>query len=150
MTEIYKLIEYDLLDVRLTNDCSRLELSIIWSIYEVSRIGLVLDNLVYFHSNRLADEKGKGVEGFPYFMGKLEVMEFATAESLTVVQLHPQVLRPEDEQDKLYYLNLECCKMDIQAVGFSFAIQDFKGSVARGRVRYQYVPEKRYPTRPFF
>jgi hypothetical protein len=140
MTEIYKLIEYDLLDVRLTNDCSRLELSIIWSIYEVSRIGLVLDNLVYFHSNRLADEKGKGVEGFPYFMGKLEVMEFATAESLTVVQLHPQVLRLEDEQDKLYYLNLECRKIDIQAVGFSFAIQDFKGLVARGRVRYQYVP----------
>jgi hypothetical protein len=127
MTEIYKLVDYDLLDIRLGESLSKLELSLIWSDYDESRVTVELKSLVYLRLGKIEADFKKQRYIFPFFVENLTIYETRDINLLTSFMDARTLSECEKEMRNFYYLKLQCVELDMDAVGFNVVINDKEG-----------------------
>lgn len=129
MNEILKLIEYDLLDIKLTDNISNLELHLIWSEDEGSRLILNLNQLSYLDIKKLASRKEKNQRQFPFFVEKLLLNESAVSNNAPPIQITQDDISSDE---KIFHLKVLCIEMIMEATCLGVVINDNKGSRSYG------------------
>ncbi len=132
MTEIYTLLDYDLLDIRLSESLSKLELSLIWSEYDESRVSIELTGLVYLKLGKLEADFIKLRDIFPFFVEKLIIHETKDFDFLTSFMDVYTLSKCEKGMRNFYCLKLRCIEMTMEAVGFNVVINDKNGRTVYG------------------
>ena len=115
MKEIYKFIEYDLIDIQISDSMSGLSLILIWSEYEESRITIKLDDLVYLKIQKPSSRGGSKKRGFPFFIEKAIISE-SSYEDIRQIILSGS-LGMDEMAGIIYHVRIECIEMVMEAVG---------------------------------
>jgi hypothetical protein len=129
MNEIYRLHDYDLIDIGFSENMSRLVMLLIWSEYDESRVIIEINELIHVTVKKLSSRGGKNRREFPFFIERIVLSETSYTNETIRQMILPESLGADEITHNLYHLRVECVEMLMEAVGLHVAVHDSHGTI---------------------